>query len=69
MLIFILLLMWYAAAISAMSNLTPYVFELPFWHRVAVYIIVLVGSPFMLVVQALEILLEHFLPGGWQDDD
>ena len=61
--------MWLASAISIMPNIIPYANELEIWKQIVVSIVVILGAPFMLIVQAIELILDAFLAEGWNDDD
>jgi hypothetical protein len=61
--------MWFASAISVISNIAPYANELETWKQIVVSAVVIVGAPFMLIVQAIELILDIFLEEGWNDDD
>lgn len=61
--------MWFAAAISVVPNIAPYANELEIWKQAIVAIVAILGAPFMLVTQAIELILDAFLAEGWNDDD
>ena len=61
--------MWFASVISIMPNIAPYTNELETWKQMIVSIVVILGAPFMLIVQAIELILDAFLAEGWNDDD
>lgn len=61
--------MWFASAISMIPNIIPYANELGIWQQIFVSIIIIIGTPFMLIVQAIELILDAFLVEGWNDDD
>ena len=61
--------MWFASAISMIPNIIPYANELGIWQQIFVSIIIIIGAPFMLIVQAIELILDAFLAEGWNDDD
>lgn len=61
--------MWFAAAISIIPNIAPYANELETWKQIVVSAVVIMGAPFMLIVQAIELILDTFLAEGWNDDD
>lgn len=61
--------MWFASAISVISNITPYANDLEIWKQIIIGIVVIFGAPFMLIVQAIELILDIFLEEGWNDDD
>lgn len=65
----IVYILWFAAAISIMPNITPYTNDLSFWKQAIVAIVVILGAPFMLVTQAIELILDAFLAEGWNNDD
>lgn len=65
----ILYILWFATAISIMPNIAPYTNDLSFWKQAIVTIVVILGAPFMLVAQAIELILDMFLAEGWNDDD
>ena len=67
--IYIILILWCASAISIFPNIAPFCQELKWYDKVAVFVITVVGAPFMLIVQALEILLANYLGEGWDSDD
>ena len=61
--------MWFASAISIISNIVPYANDLKTWQQIFVSIIIMIGAPFMLIVQAIELILDAFLAEGWNDND
>lgn len=67
--IIILEILWFAAAISVMAEVAPHTKSLSFWKKIIVAAILIAGAPFMLVVQALELILDIFLEEGWNDND
>ena len=66
---YIFFAMWFAAAISILPNIAPYANELEIWKQIIVSAVVIVGAPFMLIAQAIELILDTFLAEGWNDDD
>ena len=60
---------WFASAISVRSNIAPYANDLETWKQIIVSIVVILGAPFMLIVQAIELILDIFLEEGWNNDD
>ena len=64
-----ILLMWFGASLSIMPTVAPAAKELKFWEQTIVATIIIIGAPFMLFVQGLELLLGCFLGEGWDDDD
>jgi hypothetical protein len=65
----IILIMWFGASLSIMPSVASAAKELKFWEQMIVATIIIVGAPFMLFVQGLELLLSCFLEEGWDDDD
>ena len=61
--------MWLAAAISIVPNVAPYAKELENWKQIIISIIIIIGAPFMLIVQGIELILDTFLPEGWDNND
>lgn len=61
----IILIMWFGAALSV----APAAKNLKNWEQFVVALIIIIGAPFMLFVQGLEMVLECFLGEGWDDDD
>lgn len=61
--------MWFASVISIIPNIVPYVNDLEIWQQIFVSIIIIMGAPFMLIAQAIELILDVFLEEGWNDDD
>ena len=61
--------MWFASAIFIIQNIVPYINDLEIWEQIFVSIIIIIGAPFMLIVQAIELILDAFLEEGWNDDD
>ena len=66
---YIVFVIWFAAAISIMPNIAPYANDLGFWKQTIVAIVAILGAPFMLITQAIELILDVFLAEGWNDDD
>ena len=67
--IIIIYIVWIAIAVSMMSNISPYAYELKFWHKVVVFLTILIGAPIILLAQAIEAIIQSFMPDGWEDDD
>lgn len=65
----IILFMWFGASLSIMPSVAPAAKNLKFWEQMIVITIIIIGAPFMLFVQGLELLLSCFLEEGWNDDD
>ena len=65
----IVYILWFAAAISIMPNIAPYANSLSLWKQTIVAIVAILGAPFMLVTQAIELILDAFLAEGWNNDD
>lgn len=65
----LLCVIWCVTAVSIANNLIPYTNELCFWKKMVVGIVILVGAPFLLAAELIEILLDYFLEEGWNDDD
>lgn len=65
----ILIILWFAAAILILPNIAPYANDLSFWKQTIVAIVAILGAPFMLVTQAIELILDAFLAEGWNNDD
>lgn len=65
----LLYILWFAAAISIMGNLAPFVQELTFGKKLIVGLIIIAGAPIMLVAQTIELILDAFLAEGWNNDD
>ena len=61
--------MWFASTIFIISNIAPYANDLEIWKQIIIGIVVIFGAPFMLIVQAIELILDIFLEEGWNDDD
>ena len=62
-------ILWITSAILVVPNITPYINDLSLWKQAIMAIIIMIGAPFMLVTQAIELLLDIFLEEGWNDDD
>ena len=52
-----------------MPNIIPYAKDLGFFKQIIVIIVIILGAPFMLVTQAIELILDAFLAEGWDDDN
>ena len=65
----IVYILWFAAAISIMPNIAPCANDLSFQKQAFVAIVAILGAPFMLVTQAIELILDAFLAEGWNNDD
>ena len=65
----IILIMWFGAALSVIPSVVPAAKNLKNWEQFVVALIIIIGAPFMLFVQGLEMILECFLGEGWDDDD
>ena len=63
-------ILWLTSAILVVPNVAPYANNLSLWKQAIIaIIIIIVGAPFMLITQAIELLLDIFLEEGWNDDD
>ena len=69
MILLLFFIMWFAAAISIIPTIAPYANKLEPWKQMIISAIIIVGSPFMLITQAIELILDCFLEEGWNDDD
>lgn len=65
----IILIMWFGASLSIMQSIAPAAKNLKNWEQFIVALIIIIGAPFMLFVQGLEMVLECFLGEGWDDND
>ena len=65
----ILIAVWAAVAISMIIEFCPYAEGLNIGKQMFVLFIIIIGSPFMVVNSAIEMLLDLFLAKGWDDDD
>jgi hypothetical protein len=65
----ILIAVWAAVAISMIIEFGPYAEDLNIGKQMFVLFIIIIGSPFMVVNSAIEMLLDLFLAKGWDDDD
>lgn len=63
------IIMWLAAAVSIISGILPFVPETNIGKQIMIFLIVLIGAPFMLITQGIEIILDSLLNEGWNDDD
>lgn len=62
-------ILWLTSAILVVPNVAPCANDLNLWKQAIIAIIIMIGAPFMLVTQAIELLLDIFLEEGWNDDD
>ena len=65
----IILIMWFSASMSIIPSVAPAAKNLKNWEQFVVTLIIIIGAPFMLFVQSVEMILECFLGEGWNDDD
>ena len=65
----IICLFWFSAATSIIGNIGPFTNKLETWKQIIIIIIIFIGTPFMLVTQAIELILDVFLEEGWNDDN
>lgn len=65
----IICLFWFSAATSIIGNIGPFTNKLNIWKQIIIIITIFIGTPFMLVTQAIELILDIFLEEGWNDDD
>ena len=65
----IILIMWFGASLSIIPSVAPAAKNLKKREQFVVALIIIIGAPFMLFVQGLEMVLECFLGEGWGDDD
>lgn len=68
-LLIIVCLFWFSAATSIIGNIGPFTNKLNIWKQIMIIITIFIGTPFMLVTQAIELILDIFLEEGWNDDD
>lgn len=68
-LLIIIQFIWFSAIILTVPNIIPYAKDLGFFKQIIVITVIILGAPFMLVTQAIELILDAFLAEGWDDDD
>lgn len=68
-LLIIIQFIWFSALILTVPNIIPYAKDLGFFKQIIVIIVIILGAPFMLVTQAIELILDAFLAEGWDDND
>ena len=69
MLDIILFIVWIGFSGLFLIKYAPMCSELSLPNKVCVYFILVIGGPFFVVSNLLEIMLDGFLPEGWDDDD
>lgn len=68
-LLIIIQFIWFSAIILTVPNIIPYAKDLEFFKQIIVIIVIILGAPFMLITQAIELILDAFLAEGWDNDD
>ena len=68
-LLIVIQFIWFSAIILTVPNIMPYAKELGFFKQIIVIITIILGAPFMLITQAIELILDAFLTEGWDNDD
>ena len=64
-----IMLLWGLMSLLVMAQYAPFCKELPFIEKAAVGIIFIIGGPFFVMSNVLEIILGCFLPEGWDNDE
>lgn len=70
MILFIItLILWLGVASTIIIGLEIPTKELAIWKLLCISLIVLIGTPFLLLSQVIEAMISCFVPEGWNDDD
>ena len=69
MLIFIIAVLWMTLAALVIIQYAPYCNELTFIQQLIVCIIFILIGPIILFSSIFEVLLDCFMPEGWNDND
>lgn len=69
MLEIILFIIWIGLSGLFLVKYAPMCSDLPLSDKACVCFILIIGGPFFVISNLLEIMLDGFLPDGWDDDD
>ena len=69
LIIILFILMWFAAATQIIGNIAPYSNQAGWVKQLIICAVVLFGTPFMMITQCIEFILDSFLEEGWKDDE
>ena len=64
----IIIIFWILASLVMMSQLAPSCDQLSAINKIIVGIIAIVGGPIILLSGLFTLILDYFLPEGWDDD-
>lgn len=65
----VIILLWGLMSLLLMTQYASICKDLSFIDKAAVGLIFIIGGPFFVIVNILEVILGCFLPEGWDDDD
>ena len=66
--IIIIMILWFASAILMLPDVAPETANLSKMEKIIVCLVILLGAPFMLITQAIELILDSFIDGGQNED-
>lgn len=64
----IIIILWSAMSLLVMTQYAPYCKELSWQNQLIVGIVFIIGGPIFTIANALEAILDCFLPEGWGDE-
>jgi hypothetical protein len=65
----IIIIFWILASLAMMSQIAPACSQISNENKIIVGIIIVIGGPIMLISSFLTLILDYFLPEGWDDLD
>ena len=65
----IIIMVWILASLAMMSQIAPVCSQISNENKIIVGIIIVIGGPIMLISSFLTLILDYFLPEGWDDLD
>ena len=68
-LVLVLIVMWISLSFNLMVGIIPYALDLNIIEKIVVAVIITLGTPFLFIAQNIEVILNLFLPEGWNDED
>ena len=65
----VIIFLWMLSSLALISQFTPICINLSNENKIIVGIIIVIGGPIMLISSFLTLILDYFLPEGWDDFD
>ena len=65
----IIIMFWILTSLAVMSQIAPACSQISDKNKIIVGIIIIIGGPIILMSSFLTLILDYFLPEGWDDFD